>query len=297
MRAKKKKKKLEEKRAIRYIPLDDIKTINTEFLTEMERVKQRLMTIKDPAIITAFHEVLLSAYNAAIAIKTYEREVDYDIKLAKIDARADERRPERRRHWYWLFSTYSNRAQDIIEERAELEAERDHTEAEKKLDDDWEILFPKKEKKSKRKLRRQLKKQLEEAIKKADETPTNEAFEEPETVKQSGIEEIERYLHELADDVKVKPFAEVWEKIKDRIYLPQNEQKPAENGEKQEAEQTDKATTAEPVQAQADKAAKQLPGQMSFDEVQPQENADKPAQAQPQVTTRRPRPPRSCRKP
>lgn len=243
MRAKKKKKKLEEKRVIRYIPLDDIKEINDAFLTEMERVKQRLMTIKDPDIIAVFHGVLLSAYNAAIAIKTFEREVDYDIKLAETEARADELRPEQRRHWYWLFRTFPNRAQDIIEERAELEAERVHSELEKLLDDDWACLFPKKEKLSKRELRRQAKKQLKAAIKKADETPTNEAFDEP-----------------------AAPTPALMHDIELEQAQPQ------------------------PKQTSNIKPAKQLAGQMTLDDVQPQENAVKPVQVH------KARPPRSCRK-
>ena len=45
----------------RYLPLEDIRQINSEFLDEMERVKVRLDVVKDLNIITAFQEVLLTA--------------------------------------------------------------------------------------------------------------------------------------------------------------------------------------------------------------------------------------------
>ena len=130
-------------------------------------------------LINAFNEVLVNGYKAAIELKALEREVDYDTKFSEIEARAYELRPVRRRHWYWLLCTFPNRAQAIIEKRAELDADKEHTAAEKKLDDDWEQLYPDGGKLSKRELRRELKKKLKAAIKNADKTETNEAFDEP----------------------------------------------------------------------------------------------------------------------
>lgn len=96
---------------------------------------------------------------------------------------------------------------------------------------------------------------------------------EPAPVKTFSIQEFERYMQELADDVKVKPFAEVWDNIRDRIYSPQGEQKPAENGKQEEVKQTDKPEETKPQNGQKRPKTKketpeQLPGQMTLDDVQ-----------------------------
>lgn len=170
--------KRKSKQTAQYIPLEDIKTIDDAFLTEINNVRMKLSGCDDEKLINAFNEVLVNGYKAAIELKALEREVDYNIKFAKIEAREREQTPWRR-GWWWrlIFRPVTNRPQDIIEERAELDAERVHGELEKQLDDDWEQLFPKKEKLSKRELRRQAKKQLKAAIKAADNTETNEAFD------------------------------------------------------------------------------------------------------------------------
>ncbi len=209
-------------RAIRYLSIEDIKKIDDDFLTEMENVKRRLSNVKDPDIIKAFQQVLLSAYNAAIELKTLESEVDYAIKVSAIDARAAEETPWRR-GWWWrlLFKPLTNRAQDIIEKRAELKANIAHTAAEKEIENDCnKLLSENDEQQSKRKLKRQMREKLKKVIETADNADVQEAFNEP----QSDVQE-----------------------------LPQDN--------------------------------KQLQGQLSIDGIQLQTNA------------RRPRPPRSCRKP
>ncbi len=209
-------------RAIRYLSIEDIKKIDDDFLTEMENVKRRLSNVKDPDIIKAFQQVLLSAYNAAIELKTLESEVDYAIKVSAIDARAAEETPWRR-GWWWrlLFKPLTNRAQDIIEKRAELKANIAHTAAEKEIENDYNKLSSENdEQQSKRKLKRQMREKLKKVIETADNADVQEAFNEP----QSDVQE-----------------------------LPQDN--------------------------------KQLQGQLSIDGIQSQTNA------------RRPRPPRSCRKP
>ena len=209
-------------RAIRYLSIEDIKKIDDDFLTEMENVKRRLSNVKDPDIIKAFQQVLLSAYNAAIELKTLESEVDYAIKVSAIDARAAEETPWRR-GWWWrlLFKPLTNRAQDIIEKRAELKANIAHTAAEKEIENDCnKLLSENDEQQSKRKLKRQMREKLKKVIETADNADVQEAFNEP----QSDVQE-----------------------------LPQDN--------------------------------KQLQGQLSIDGIQLQTNV------------RRPRPPRSCRKP
>lgn len=222
--------KKRNKRGERYLPLDDIKKIDDEFLSEMENVKRRLSNVKDLDIIKAFQQVLLSAYNAAIELKMLESKVDYEIRLAQIKARRQEVKPLRR-GWWWrlIFQPLTNRAQDIIEERAELDADIRHTALENEIDNDRKQLQPEddEEKPSKRKLKRAMRDKLKKVIETADNADVNEVLNEPK---------------HLASDVQEPP-----------------------------------------------QGAGQLPGQIMLDDVQ------KLTQAQP--GTRRPRPPRSCRKP
>ena len=209
-------------RAIRYLSIEDIKKIDDDFLTEMENVKRRLSNVKDPDIIKAFQQVLLSAYNAAIELKTLESEVDYAIKVSAIDARAAEETPWRR-GWWWrlIFQPLTNRAQNIIEQRAELNADIVHSAAEKEIENDCnKLLSENDEQQSKRKLKRQMREKLKKVIETADNADVQEVFNEPQSVVQE---------------------------------LPQDN--------------------------------KQLQGQLSIDGIQLQTNS------------RRPRPPRSCRKP
>ena len=216
-----------KKREMLYIPLEDIEKIDDAFLSEMERVKTRLKNIGDKDIITKFQQVLLNAYCAEIEVQSRAREVDYDIKFAEIEERKRVLKPFRR-CWLWrlLFQPLTNRAQDIIEARAGLDADFIHTAAERGIEADCKKLPTTGEKHlSKRKI----KKMLKATIRQADTANSIEAFEEP-----------------LASDV------------------PPNVQT---------------------VQENAAKSTSQLPGQITLDEVQ----------QQPQ--TRRPRPPRSCRKP
>ena len=231
--------KKEKKPDVRYIPLEEVNKLNDVFLKELEGVRQRLSAIRDADITKELHAVIIEAYKAAIAIKTLECEVDYEIKVAEIEARKAELKPIRRKRL--IFCPYTNRAQDIIEERAELDAEHIHGEAEKQNDAERERLFPEKEKKpSKREIRRKAREKLDEIIKEADKETS---FEEPPTVP--------------------------------------------------------------PVQESIAQDKKPLPGQMTFDDVQTQEQAGAPAKAEPAqeqarpvpfTTGRRPRPPRACRK-
>lgn len=163
------------------LPLVDIEKINTVYLDELERVKTRLSYIRDPELINAFFNVLLNSYNSTIDLKTFEREVDYDIKLSEIEARRAERKPWRR-CWWWrllLFFPLTNRAQDIIEARAELEADVEHTAEEKAIEDERKQLSESEEKPSKRKLKRIMRDKLKAAIRQADNADVREAFDEP----------------------------------------------------------------------------------------------------------------------
>ena len=234
--------KKEKKSDLRYIPLDELHALNDIFLIELEGVKQRLNVIRDFDVIKEFQAVILEAYKAAIDIKARECEVDYAIKCAEIKARAEELKPIRRKRW--VFRPFTNRAQDIIEERAELEAERIHGAAEKLLDVERELLFPGKEKKRlkrKERNREEAQEQLEENRKQAEKK----------------LEEILRKADEEDEPAKVY------------------EEPPA----------------VPPAQESVTEIKKPLPGQMTFADVQEQ------ARPVPFATSsRRPRPPRSCRK-
>lgn len=215
-----------------YLTNEDIEKLNERYENLYKKVKdsQNLST----AQVNRECEILLEKYNFEIEELSAMRKVDYDIRLAEIKARAEEVRPVRYRHWYWLFKTFPNRAQAIIDERAELDAARIHGDLEKSLDEDWKKLQESEDKKFKR-----LKKQQRKVTGATqDETPA------------------EPPVSELPTDTP--------------------------------ATRSDVQT----VQENASKPAKQLPGQMTLDDVQAQE------QSRPAVpfTAARPRPPRSCRK-
>lgn len=166
-----KNKKISGRECLR-ISLADVHEINSAFLDEMERVKARLNTIKDAKIIEAFHGVILGAYNTAIDLRVLEREVDYDVKYAEINERRRALKPWRR-CWLWrlLFQATTNRAQDIIEARAEIEADNIHTAEEKAIEIGRKALKTEKSKKACD--------ELEAVIKRADNAETNEVFTEP----------------------------------------------------------------------------------------------------------------------
>lgn len=226
-----------------YLSNEDIERLNARYDELYKKVKDS--TNLSTAQINRECEILLAKYNFEVEELSAMRKVDYEIRLAEIEARRSELKPWRRSWWCrLLFLPLTNRAQYIIEERAELDAEHIHGEAEKQNDAERERLFPEKEKKpSKREIRRKAREKLEEAIRSADATETSEGFEEPPTVP--------------------------------------------------------------PVQESIAQDKKPLPGQMTFDEVQTQEQAGAPAKAEPAqeqarpvpfTTSRRPRPPRACRK-
>ena len=168
----------------RYIPLEDVKKINTAFLDELEKEKARLDYVNSKELSDSFHDVLLGAYNGTIEMMTLERKVEFEIKRAEIEERRRNLKPWRR-SWLWrlLFQPVTNRAQDIIEERAELDADVVHTAAEKLIDADEEKFEQENpEIYSTMKIKAQAKKNLEEAIKAADESDVAEAIEEPAVV-------------------------------------------------------------------------------------------------------------------
>lgn len=190
--------KKRNKRQGKYIPLEDIEKIDTAYLDEIERIKKRLTGVSDKDLINTFYSTLLNSYSSAIDMQGLVREVDYDIKLAEIEERKHNEKPFRR-CWLWrlLFRPLTNRAQDIIEERAELNADVVHTQAEKAIEDDRKNLPTSQDeqvgKPSKRKLKRAMRNKLKAVIRAADETATSEAFNEPsEPQPQAQVQEPEK---------------------------------------------------------------------------------------------------------
>ena len=136
----------------------------------------------------------MTAYGAAIDLRTFEREVDYRKKIAEIEARADEQTPFRR-GWWWrlIFQPLTNRAQDVIEERAALEADITLSADERVIEIERDSFISDSGKKLSK---REMKRRLKTAIKQADNADVREAFEEsqnartPETEqKQSNVQQ------------------------------------------------------------------------------------------------------------
>lgn len=169
----------------RYLPLSDIEKINVVYLDEIDNVKTRLTGVDDKELINSFYNVLMNSYNATIDLKTLEREVDYDVKFAKIKERERNIKPWRR-GWWWrllLFFPLTNRAQDIIEERAALEANIEQTAEEQEIENDRKKLpsNDSETKQSKRKLKCKMRDNLKAIIRKADKSDLNEVLNERNT--------------------------------------------------------------------------------------------------------------------
>lgn len=203
---------------------EDIEKLHTRYEELFKQVKNSV-NLSEKQIENEC-ETLSRKYDFELELLSKTREVDYNIKLAEIKAKEAEQTPWRR-GWWWrlIFRPLTNRAQDIIEERAALDAAVVHKREEKAIEDKRKELSDGSDKKlSKRKLKRIMRDKLQEIIKKADDADVREAFSEPA-------------VQENAD-------------------------------------------------AGAQENTRQLPGQMQLrlDEL-------------PNVQTRRPRPPHSCRKP
>lgn len=114
------------------------------------------------AKLTRTCEVLLGAYNIEVEQLNDLRYAEYAKRAARAEAKDAEQIPWRR-CWLWrlLFRPLTNRAQDIIEKEAELEADKLFTSEEKRLDELASKLYGENGKKlSKRRRKRALKKYL-----------------------------------------------------------------------------------------------------------------------------------------
>ncbi len=114
---------------------EDIEQLHKRYEDLFKQVKNSLNLSADQ--IEKECETLSRKYDFELEELSQMRKVDYDKRQAEIKAKAAEETPWRR-GWWWrlLFKPLTNRAQDIIENRAELEADTAHTAAEKQIEDD-----------------------------------------------------------------------------------------------------------------------------------------------------------------
>lgn len=150
-----------------------------------ERYEQLFKQVKTSLNLSANQiekecETLSRKYDFELEELSKRRKLDYDKQQAEIEAREREQTPWRR-GWWWrlIFQPLTNRAQDIIESRAELEADIVLSAEERVIEIERDSFISDSGKKLSK---RELKQKLKEAIKKADETETNEAFDEPQDV-------------------------------------------------------------------------------------------------------------------
>ena len=118
---------------------DDIEQLHKRYEDLFKQVKNSLNLSADQ--IEKECATLSRKYDFELEELSQMRKVDYDKRQAEIKAKAAEETPWRR-GWWWrlLFKPLTNRAQDIIENRAELEADTAHTAAEKQIEDDRKML-------------------------------------------------------------------------------------------------------------------------------------------------------------
>lgn len=188
-----------------FLPNEEIEKLNDRYEFLYKRVKHA--TDLSLAQIDRECEILLLKYNFEIKELSALYEAEYWKRQAEIEAKNDEQIPWRR-CWLWriIFQPLTNRAQDIIEKEAELNAEEIFSPLEKELKNRESKLFGRRKKLSRRKrkkaLRKYLKykrliegdnsaasdngpgdpdvKPLKEIIRQADETPHAEVFIQPE---------------------------------------------------------------------------------------------------------------------
>ena len=164
----------------------DIEKLNDRFDVLFKKVKNSENLT--PEQVKRECEVLELKYNFEIEELNNLREVEYRTKQAIIKARNAEQIPWRR---CWLrrlfFLPVTNRAQDIIEEEAELEAEAHFAPMERALEARADKIFNAEGKKLSRRKRKRIlklylkyKQMLDIALREADNIPHAEAFDQPE---------------------------------------------------------------------------------------------------------------------
>ncbi len=166
-------------------PKQPLYALNEDIEKLHERYEQLFKQVKSSLNLSANQikkecETLSRKYDFDLEELSKIGKIEYDKRQAAIKAKAAEETPFRR-CWLWrlLLRPLTNRAQDIIEERAQLDADKIHSAAEKQLDDDYEKL---EQEYNRKPTKRDLRQKLEAAIEAADKADVREAFDEPPTV-------------------------------------------------------------------------------------------------------------------
>ncbi len=158
---------------------EDIEKLHARYEELFKQVRTSL-SLSTPQIELE-EETLSRKYEFELEELSKRRKLEYDKQQAEIEARADEQTPWRR-GWWWrlIFQPLTNRAQDIIEERAKLEADLIHTAEESAIEEERKKLPPVDEQETFIcRLKRKLK-----AIFKRNGTDDNETSAEPSAVTQ-----------------------------------------------------------------------------------------------------------------
>ena len=139
---------------------EDIEKLHERYELLFKQVKNSLNLSENQIEIEC--DTLSQKYYFELEELSKKRKLEYEKQQAEIEAREMEETPFRR-GWWWrlIFQPLTNRAQDIIEYRAELEAQQEFAPIEKELDELAERLYAGTGKKlSKRKRKRLRKKYL-----------------------------------------------------------------------------------------------------------------------------------------
>lgn len=159
---------------------EDIEKLHARYEELFKQVKNSLNL--STRQIELEEETLNRKYEFELEELSKRRKLEYDKQQAELEARADEQTPWRR-GWWWrlIFKPLTNRAQDIIEERAALEADITLTNEENEIKAISESFISNSGKKlTKRELKKQLRKQLKAAIQQADSADVQEILNEPQ---------------------------------------------------------------------------------------------------------------------
>ncbi len=118
-----------------YALSEDIEKLHKRYEELFKQVKNSLNLSADQ--IEKECATLSRKYDFELEELSQMRKVDYDKRQAEINARAAEETPWRR-GWWWrlIFQPLTNRAQNIIEKRAELNPDITHSAKEKEIEND-----------------------------------------------------------------------------------------------------------------------------------------------------------------
>lgn len=154
---------------------EDIEQLHARYEVLFKQVKNSLNLSENQIKLEC--ETLSRKYEFELEELSKIRKLEYDKRQAEIEARENEQIPWRR-GWWWrlLFRPLTNRAQDIIEARAEIEADKLFSSEENAIEEERKRLPTKRDKK---RLKRSMRKELKKIIESADNADVQEVLTEP----------------------------------------------------------------------------------------------------------------------